>query len=149
MTRPVETAVMQHHTALTANDKKSMKIEIKTINITKSKINQMGYIGIPKNPNVEVLGWVNMDKKRYVIVKLDGSYYRAEYIIKVHQERKMTQLPLEGGGWEYPTLTHLVCDTYNRSISYSVDIDEEKNLLLYDHFVSFKRKTEIAGQIYY
>lgn len=26
----------------------------------------MDYIGIPKNPNVEVLGWVNMDKKKWV-----------------------------------------------------------------------------------
>lgn len=51
-----------------------MNIEVKTVKLTKSKIQQMDYIGIPKNPNAEVLGWVNMDKKKWVIVKSNDNY---------------------------------------------------------------------------
>lgn len=65
-----------------------MNIEVKTVKLTKSKIQQMDYIGIPKNPNAEVLGWVNMDKKKWVIVKSNDNYYRAEFITKIEKELK-------------------------------------------------------------
>lgn len=77
-----------------------MNIEVKTAKLTKSKIQQMDYIGIPKNPNAEVLGWVNMDKKKWVIVKSGDNYYRAEFITKIEKELKGVQFPAkEGVGW--------------------------------------------------
>ena len=127
-----------------------MQIELKIIKISKSKIQQMNYIGVPKNPNVDVLGWVNMDKKRWVIVKINDSFYRAEFITKIEKEIKSCQFALSTGGYEFPHLTNIKCETYNRgSFSYSPEREEEKNLELYAHLVSFKRKTEIAGQVYY
>lgn len=127
-----------------------MEIEVKTTKLTKSKIQQMDYIGIPKNPNAEVLGWVNMDKNRWVIVKVIGSYYRAEFITNIEKEIKGVQFALSTGGYEFPHLTNIKCETYNRGLfSYSPEREEEKNLELYEHLVSFKRKSEIAGQIYY
>lgn len=127
-----------------------MQLELKIIKITKSKIQQMDYIGVPKNPNVEVLGWVNMDKKRWVIVKSNGSFYRAEFITEIEKEVKGVQFALSTGGYEFPHLTNIKCKTYNRgSFSYSAEREEEKNIELYDHLVSFKRKSEIAGQVYY
>lgn len=127
-----------------------MNIEIKTIKLTKSKIQQMDYIGVPKNPNAEVLGWVNMDKKKWVIVKSDGNYYRAEFITKIEKELKGCQFPSENGGWEFPHVHYIKCATYNRgSFNYSPKRNDENNLELYEHLMSFKRKTEIAGQIYY
>ena len=68
-----------------------MNIEVKTVKLTKSKIQQMDYIGISKNPNAEVLGWVNMDKKKWVIVKNHDNYYRAEFITKIEKELKGVQ----------------------------------------------------------
>lgn len=127
-----------------------MQIELKTTKLTKSKIQQMDYIGVPKNPNVEVLGWVNMDKKRWVIVKSIGSYYRAEFITTIEKEVRGVQFALSTGGYEFPHLTNIKCSTFNRgSFSYSAERNDEKNLELYDHLVSFKKKSEIAGQIYY
>lgn len=127
-----------------------MNIEVKTTKLTKSKIQQMDYIGIPKNPNAEVLGWVNMDKKKWVIVKSNGNYYRAEFITRIEKELRMARFPAEGGGWEFPYLHNIICATYNRGLmSYSAERDDEKNLSLYNHLVDFKRKTETAGQIYY
>lgn len=73
-----------------------MNIEVKTAKLTKSKIQQMDYIGVPKNPNVEVLGWVNMDKKKWVIVKNHDSYYHAEFITKIEKELKGVQFPAKG-----------------------------------------------------
>lgn len=127
-----------------------MEVELKTTKLTKSKINQMDYIGIPENQNADVLGWVNMDKKRYVIVKSIGSFYRAEFITTIEKEVKNVQFSLSSGGYEFPHLTNIKCNTFNRgSFNYSPKREEEKNLELYDHLVSFKRKSEIAGQIYY
>lgn len=127
-----------------------MEIELKTTKLTKSKIQQMEYIGIPKSPSADILGWVNMDKKRYVIVKSNGSFYRAEFITEIEKEVKGTQFPLSTGGYEFPSLTHVKCNTYNRHpIVFSPQRDEQKNLELYGHLVSFKIKAEIAGQIYY
>lgn len=127
-----------------------MEIEVKTTKLTKSKIQQMDYIGIPKNPNIQVLGWVNMDKKKWVIIKLIDSYYRAEFITKIEKEIKSVQFALTTGGYEFPHLTNIKCETYNRgSFGYSPEREEEKNLELYGHLLSFKRKTETAGQIYY
>lgn len=45
-----------------------MNIEVKTVKLTKSKIQQMDYIGISKNPNAEVLGWVYLEKKKQQII---------------------------------------------------------------------------------
>jgi len=127
-----------------------MNIEVKTTKLTKSKILQMDYIGIPKNSNAEVLGWVNMDKKRWVIVKSSGNYYRAEFITKLEKELKGCQFAAEGGGWEFPHVHHIKCETYNRgSFSYSPERNDDENLKFYEHLIFFKRKTEIAGQIYY
>lgn len=127
-----------------------MEVELKTIKISKSKILQMNYILVPSNPNVEVLGWVNMDKNRWVIVKSNGSFYRAEFITEIEKEIKGVQFPLLDGGYEFPQLTNIKCRTFNRgSFSYSPERDDEKNLELYKSLVSFKRKTEIAGQVYY
>ena len=127
-----------------------MNIELKTTKLTKSKIQQMDYIGIPKNPNVEVLGWVNMYKKRWVIVKNNNNYYRAEFITKLEKELKGCQFAAENGGWEFPNVHHIKCSTYNRgSFNYSPERNDENNLELYEHLMSYKRKTEIAGQIYY
>jgi len=127
-----------------------MEIQIKSTKLTKSKIQQMDYMGIPKNPNVEVLGWVNMDKKKWVIVKFIESYYRAEFITKVEKEVKGTQFSDGNRGWIFPDRTHISCETFNKGrLIYGADIDEEKNLKLYDELVSFKRKIERAGQIYY
>ncbi len=127
-----------------------MQIEIKTVNLTKSKIQQMDYIRIPNNSNVEVLGWVNMDKKKCVIVKINNSYYRAEFITQISKEEKGVQFSLPDGGYEFPTVTNVKCETYSGgSLSYSPMREDSKNIELYDLLVSFKRKTEIAGQIYY
>jgi len=127
-----------------------MKIELKTVNLTKSKIQQMDYIGVPRNPCTEVLGWVNMDNKRWVIVKSIGSFYRAEFLTKIEKEVKGVQFQLSDGGYEFPHLTNIKCESYNRGyFNYSPEREDEKNLELYNHLVSFKRKTEIAGQIYY
>lgn len=127
-----------------------MDILVKTTKLTKSKINQMDYIGVPKNPNIEVLGWVNMDKLRWVIVKSNNSYYRAAYITKIEKEVKTFQFALSTGGYEWPKLTGIECTTFNKGkFYYSPERDDEKNLELYAHLVSYKRKVEIAGQIYY
>lgn len=127
-----------------------MEIILKTIKATKSKIQQMNYIGVPRNPNIEVLGWVNMDNKRWVIVKSNSSYYRAEFLTEIEKEVKGTQFSLSGGGYEFPHLTNIKCMTYNRgSFNFSPEREDEKNIELYNYLVSFKRKTEIAGQIYY
>lgn len=129
---------------------RNMEIEVKITKLTKSKIQQMDYIGVPKNPNADVLGWVNMDKKRWVIVKSIGSFYRAEFITKIEKEVKSVQFSLQTGGYEFPHLTSIKCETFNRgSFSYSPERDEEKNLELHEHLVAFKRKSENAGQIYY
>ena len=127
-----------------------MLVEVKTIKLTKSKIQQMDYIGVPKDKNTDVLGWVNLDKKRYVIVKSNGSFYRAEFITKIEKEVKSVQLSANDGGYEFPHLHNIKCETYNRgSFSYSPEREDEKNLELYNHLVSFKRKSEIAGQVFY
>lgn len=128
-----------------------MIIEVKKIKLTKSKIQQMNYIAIPKNLDVEILGWVNMDKKRWVIVKSIDNYYRAEFITNIKKELKPTQFVSNPGlGYIFPELHHIECQTYNkRSFSYSPEEDDSKNLKFYQDLVSFKRKTEIAGQIYY
>ncbi|MCO5252573.1 MAG: hypothetical protein M9949_14290 [Candidatus Kapabacteria bacterium] len=127
-----------------------MKIELKTINISKSKIQQMEYISIPANPNVEVLGWVNMDKKRYVIVKSSDAFYRAEFITRIETEVRGVQFPKEGGGWEFPHLTNITVSTYNGAQrGFSAYREEEKNLELYEQLKKYQTKTESAGQIYY
>lgn len=127
-----------------------MKIELKVLPITKSKIKQMNYIGIPNNLNIDVFGWVNLDAKRWVIIKFANSYYRAEFITDVIKENKSVQFPLASGGYEYPVLVNVKCKTFNRGcFSYSPERDDHKNEELYSKLVSFKRKTEIAGQIYY
>jgi len=127
-----------------------MLIQVKTIKLTKSKILQMDFINIPKNLNFDVLGWVNINNKRYVIIKSSDCYYRVEFITDIIKEIKGVQFPLSDGGYEYPTLTNIRCSTYNRSIiNYAAKRNEEDNIKLLDNLVSFKRKTEIAGQIYY
>lgn len=126
-----------------------MKVELKTIKLTKSKILQMEYITYPQYM-FEVLGWVNIDKKRYVIVKMNGCYYRTEFFNKIDYEVRGTQISDGVGGYEYPSLTHITCETINRGYYViTPDTMDEKNIKLYHHLKSFKRQTEIAEQIYY
>jgi len=47
-----------------------IKIEVKHINLNRSRILQMEYLGIPKEGDLEVLGWVNIGKDRWVYEKL-------------------------------------------------------------------------------
>jgi hypothetical protein len=124
-----------------------MEVTVKTMKLTKSKILQMEYLGVPKVMEITVLGYVNIDKKRYVIVKYFEKYYRAEYILNV--EKKMDNVQLTAPdriGYIYPSLNHTRYTTYNRNNStWIVDKNDE----LYICLTSFKRKTESAGQIYY
>lgn len=127
-----------------------MDIVIKTTKLTKSKIQQMEYIGVPKNPNIEVLGQVNLNEKKYVIVKQNGLYYRAEFITKLEKKLNSCQFPAKEGGWEFPQVHHIKCATYNCGyFSYSPERNDEDNLKLYDLLFSFKTKTDIEGQVYY
>ena len=127
-----------------------MQVELKLTKLTKSKIQQMDYIGVPTDPNIEVLGWVNMDKKRYVIVKSSTSFYRADFITKIEKEVQGVQIECDKGGWVFPNLTIVSCETTNRGcVGYSAKKDDNKNIELYDNLLAFKTKTEIAGQIYY
>lgn len=41
-----------------------IKIEVKQINLNRSRILQMENLGIPKEGNIDVLGWVNIGKDR-------------------------------------------------------------------------------------
>ena len=127
-----------------------MKIEVKTTKLTKSKIQQMDYCGLPINENAEVLGWVNLGEKKFVIVKSGECYYRASFLKNVTKEVKGVQFSLPSGGWEHPYLINVKSESYNGGFAYYVvDRDDAKNIELYDHLVAFKRKSEIAGQIYY
>lgn len=127
-----------------------MEVEIKTIKLTKSKILQMDYIGVPKNPLAEVLGWINIDKQRYAIVKVNGNYYRGDFVTKIEKEQKGVQFALTDGGYEFPVLTNVRYSTFNSGLrGFVADRDEAKNIQLYEHLTAYKRKTEIAGQVYY
>jgi len=127
-----------------------MLIELKTTKLTKSKIIQMDYIGIPLNRDVHVLGWVNLNKKKYVIVKNIDNYYRADFLLEIRKEAKGTQIADPNGGWNIPTLTHIYGSTHTGgSFHYVPNTDDSKNLELYEYLVSYKRKIEQAGQIYY
>lgn len=129
-----------------------MKVEVKTVNLTKSKINQMDYRYLPSGPNFEVLGWVNLGKKKYTIVKnsVTGKYYRTEYILKVQKKEECVQHSLPGGGYEFPTLTVVKCETFNGGLGgFVTHRADERNIELYNDLVDIQNKTAIAGQIYY
>lgn len=127
-----------------------MQIEVKTVKLTKSKIMQMDYIGVPKNPLSQVLGWVNFNGKRYAIIKSNGKYYRGDFITEIEKEQKGVPFALPNGGHECPVLTNVKYSTFNKGqCSFVVDRDDAKNIEFYENLVSYKRKTEIAGQIYY
>lgn len=127
-----------------------MEIELKSVKMTKSKILQMRYTDIPFYSDLNILGWVNLGDKRYVILKMNGAYYRTEFIKKIENENKSVQFTLENGGYEFPILSNIKCQTYNGGwLSYSPNRNDEENIKLYDQLISFKSKTEIAGQIYY
>jgi len=127
-----------------------MKIEVKSIALTKSRILQMEFIGIPRNPLAEILGWVQLPKARYVIVKQGDNYYRADYVITVEKKLKGTQFPMADGTYHYPEVHNVSYQSYNRGqTSFSAEENDAENIKQYDYLYSFKRKTEIAGQIYY
>lgn len=110
----------------------------------------MVFAGVPKSDLVEVLGWVNMGKSRYVIIKDGDNYYRASFITEIQKVKKGVQFPLEGGGWEFPELTQVKVKDFNRGVyKFVVDRDESKNLELYEKIVEYKRRVESAGQIFY
>lgn len=125
-----------------------MKVELKTVNLTKSKIEQMGYCGIP-GASFDVLGWVRIGEKRCVLVKMNGCYYRADFVTKVVKEEKAIQFPLPNNGWEWPMMTTVKVETDRGSYGFVTDRDDAKNIELYNHLVSYKRKTERSEQIYY
>lgn len=59
-----------------------IKIQLKTVNLSKSKLLQLPYNGSPRGSD-EVLGWVFLNKTRYVLFQRDGYYYRGPYIVAV------------------------------------------------------------------
>lgn len=126
-----------------------MEVTVKKTKMTKSVISQMDYM-FPPSRNAEVLGWVNISTKKYVIVKSGEAYYRTEYLIKVQKQISSVQFQLEEGGYEYPELTNVKVVTHNRgAASFVTDREDSKNIDFYNHLVEFKRKAEISGQIYY
>jgi hypothetical protein len=132
-----------------------MEIELKSVKLTKSKILQMDYVGVvslPVGSLMVILGWVNIDSKRYVIIKKEyNNYYRADFIKNISTEIKGTQFPLSSGGWEFPHLTHVKVETFNRGWngSFLPRRDEEENIKLYEDLNHFRIKQNSAGQIYY
>lgn len=127
-----------------------MKIEVRTVDLTKSKILQMDYVLTLMHLHADVLGWVNVGEYKYVIIKDGECYYRAQYITNVEKTLDTEQFPAEGDGYIFPHVHHISYTVYkNRKIPISPSQDDNINLNLYDQLVSFKRKTERAGQIYY
>jgi len=127
-----------------------VQVEMKTIKLSKSKIKQMDYIGFLRNADTEVLGWVNLDGKRAVIVKRLGCYYRAEYITEIESKKESVQFALENDGWEFPHLTVVKYRVSNGSlIGFTTNRDDAKNVELHERLVSYKSQVETAGQIYY
>ena len=127
----------------------TVQITVKSVKLTKSKIMQLVYAGVPKTIDIEVLGWVNLGKTRWVIIKRNGSYYRAELVTSIEKEIKRTQISSDNGGYEFPSLTHVRFRTFNGSLSYSPDADESKNVALYEMLVQYKKMVDEAGQIFY
>jgi hypothetical protein len=126
-----------------------MKIEVKKISVTKSIIMQMEYICVPFF-DVDVLGWVNIDKKTYTIVKSAGKYYKGEYVAKLHTEAKGVQFSLPDGGYEYPVLINVSCETANRGlITFSPHRENSHNEDFAVRINNYILKTRNAGQIYY
>jgi len=127
-----------------------MEITVKTTKLTKSKILQMEYIHLPRRSDIDVLGWVNIDKKRYVIVKTGAGYYRADYPVEIQSELTIVQFPKEGGGWEYPELHKVSCKTWNggRHV-FTTHRDDAKNLELEGHLRSYMAGVKSAGQIFW
>lgn len=116
-----------------------MQIGLTTTNFSKSKIMQMEYIPIPRNPNAVVLGWVNMGKKKWVIVKHINTFARTEYLTKVTENKHESN---EG--------STIICETHNgKKIAFVVEEHDSEHLELYEYLKGFKRRTRIAGQIYY
>jgi len=128
-----------------------MEIEVKKLKITKSVINQMQYTPLPTDLNAEVLGWVNMgDNRRFVILRTGLRYNKTDFLTEIIKEEKDVQFSLPTGGYEFPRLTSIRCVTHGiRGFSYSPQRDDNENIKLYDRLIDFKRKTEVAGQIYY
>lgn len=99
--------------------------------------------------DAEVLGWVNMDKKKYVLIRRGDRYYRADYVVTVEKTPEDTQFSDGRNGWIF-TPVHKICvRCHNRSFSYSPEEDDSKNIELYNKIVEFKNKTDLAGQIFY
>lgn len=130
--------------------KDMIKVELKTINLNKSKIKQMEYISIPKNDQYDVLGWVNLDKKKYVLVKSNNKYYRAEYVTLVEKILKPQQVKNFDGTYKIVNLHRIICKTYNSgTLHYSSNIDDNKNLENYNCLLRFKKEIDKSEQIYY
>jgi len=88
-----------------------MEISVKTTNLTKSKLLQMDYISIPKRSDAEVLGWVNMNRRKYTLIKIGKNYYRTETIKKIEKELKGTQFHDKNGGWHLAPRLHQIMVT--------------------------------------
>ena len=126
-----------------------MNIEVKLVKLTKSRIQQMEYISIPKF-DTEVLGWVIINDKKIVIIRNAGNYYRAAYITKINKVVEGVQVSDGNGGYKFPNLTKVSVENYDGGIvSFSPNLNDEINIEFYNRLVEYKRKTEIAGQIYY
>jgi hypothetical protein len=134
-----------------------LTIQVKTVKLSKSKILQLEYIGVPRNRNVEVLGWVNIGNERFVIIKSGEYYYRAAYLNKVDYHKEMISVPIldENGKFfknEYVNLTKVWASTFNGQASgyyYSPELDDSKNIELYEHLKSYQKKIENSIQIFY
>jgi hypothetical protein len=111
---------------------------------------QLVYASVPKTiDGIEVLGWVNLGKVRWAIIKRNNNYYRAELVISIEKEVKGTQMPSDNGGYEFPLLTNIKVRTFNGSLSYSPSADESKNVAFYEMLVQYKKMVDEAGQIFY
>ena len=131
-----------------------IKITLKTINLTKSKIKQLifkdtvnAYLLYKYTP----LGWVNMDGKRYAIIEIEGSYYRAPVIKEIKSTVEGRQFSDGNEGWVFPQVTVVKFTTFlDEHIStLSIVEEEEKNLKNLELLQSAKHKIEEAGQLFY
>jgi len=127
------------------------KVELKVINLSKHIIEQMCFISLPIDQEVEILGWINLDRVIYTIVKLNECYYKTYYITKVEKQikgyydvRPLTPIIQKVSYW-----AHDFMDPFNH-FPKSESIDTSKSYQqFYERIVLFKEKTDSAGQVYY
>ena len=129
---------------------KTIKIEVKKINITKSIIEQMEYLEFPPvNSDYDILGWIIWEKEKFVLIKYKDKYYRTIYINEVYKDKIYKQLPTDDG-YVYGEYTHVsILSTGRKRHDFLCFTDEENNLKLYANYIKYKAKVDFMGQIYY